>query len=175
MTSGALDGQVRLITAFDPINDELTVAPAFSASTNGLTYEIIPAGGVDIREWLGAPVNALVSGAVDADVSALQSAAVNAIRDALRTDAVTSLISDAGPAAGDFDGDSGLSASNDFYNGSVLVFTGGALAGIARRISDYVGASRNIQFNGTGSDADAPFPTAPADTDPFLIVGRIGA
>ena len=194
-TSGANAGAVRLIVAFTASLDRLVFQPPVLTAVNTETYEIIPASAVDIREWQGESVNTLVSGAVDVNVSALQpdvitvqsiaadaigsqelaTSAINEIRDALRTDAVTSLISDAGPAAGDFDGDSGLSASNDFYNGSVLVFTGGALAGIARRISDYVGASRNIQFNGTGSDADAPFPTAPANTDPFLIVGRIGA
>ena len=93
----------------------------------------------------------------------------------IAADAVVSLINDGAPAVGDFDGASALTATDDFYNGSVLVFTGGALKGIARRITNYVGSSRNIQFSGTGDDADAPFPTAPSDTDTFLIVGRIGA
>lgn len=83
-------------------------------------------------------------------------------------------VNDAGPAAGDFDGDSGLSATDDFYNGSILVFTSGSLKGIAREISDYVGSSRNLQFNGTGADADAPFPSAPANGDRFKILGRVG-
>lgn len=84
-------------------------------------------------------------------------------------------VSDAGPLAGDFDGDSGLSATDDFYNNAVLVFTSGSLKGIAREISDYVGSSKNIQFNGATGAADAPFPSAPANGDRFKILGRVGS
>lgn len=87
---------------------------------------------------------------------------------------VDGTVSDAGPVAGDFDGDTGLSASDDFYNTSMLVFTSGSLKGIARVISDYVGSSRNIQFNGSTGAADAPFPTAPANGDRFKILGIVG-
>lgn len=83
-------------------------------------------------------------------------------------------VNDAGALAGDFDGDAGLSATDDFYNDAILVFTSGALKGIARAISDYVGASRNLQFNGATGDADAPFPSAPANGDRFKILGRVG-
>lgn len=75
-------------------------------------------------------------------------------------------ISDAGADADDFDGNSGLSSSDDFYNGCALVFTTGALAGITRKISDYVGSSRNLQFT-------TAFPTSPTNGDKFVIIGRI--
>lgn len=112
-------------------------------------------------------------------------ASVNTIDDFLDTEVaeilvrlpevVTGTVNDAGPAVGDFDGDAGLSATNDFYNGCVLVFTDGTNAGIARKISDYVGASKNFAFTGTGEDADAPWVTAPANGDAFKILGRIGS
>lgn len=83
-------------------------------------------------------------------------------------------VSDAGAAAGDFDAASGLSSSDDFYNGAVLVFLSGTLQGISRKVSDYVGSSRNFAFSGSTGDADAPFPAAPANGDSFAVLGRIG-
>lgn len=74
-------------------------------------------------------------------------------------------VNDASPAAGDFDGDAGLVGTADWYNGAVLAFIGGSLQGIARKISDYT-ADRNLIFN-------TAFPSAPANGDPFMIVGRI--
>jgi hypothetical protein len=80
--------------------------------------------------------------------------------------ALADAVDDASPTASSFNGSSALSGSDDFYNGSVLAFTGGALRGLARRISDYAGSTRTITL--------APaLPAAPADDDPFLIVGRI--
>lgn len=75
-------------------------------------------------------------------------------------------VNDAGAAAGDFDGDAGLSATDDFYNGMVLAFTSGALKAVARKITDYTGSSKNLVF------ANA-FPAAPANGDKFIILGRI--
>ena len=77
---------------------------------------------------------------------------------------ITGSVSDATPAAGNFDGNAGLSATGDFYNGMVLVFTGGTLAGIARRINDYNGTTKNIVLENS-------FPVAPANTDAFSIIG----
>lgn len=74
-------------------------------------------------------------------------------------------VNDGSPLAGDFDG-AGLSATNDFYNGSLLVFTSGALKGIARKITDYTGATGNLAFT-------TAFPSAPANGDKFVILGRI--
>lgn len=70
------------------------------------------------------------------------------------------------PAAGTFVGAAGLSAVDDFYNGAVLVFTSGVLDGIARKITDYTGATRTFTF-GTA------FPAAPTAGNTFLILGRI--
>ena len=77
-------------------------------------------------------------------------------------------VNDGAPAAGDFDGNSGLSSSDDFYNKLSLVFTSGVLKGVTAKITGYTGATRNLQFA-------TPFPTAAANGDTFLIIGRIGS
>ena len=84
-------------------------------------------------------------------------------------------VADATPAAGDFDGDTGLTNTDDFYNGAFLVFTSGGLKGLARKVSDFTGASRRLQFTGAAGTADAPFPSAPVTGDSFVILGRHGA
>lgn len=75
-TSGAVANQTRLITNFDAVTDTTTFAPAATASIGaGITYEILPAGAVDVQSWLAtvtahvAP-NALIAGRVDADAQA---------------------------------------------------------------------------------------------------------
>jgi len=95
-TSGTLNGQTRLITAFDPATDTLTFAPALTVAADTHTYEIYAMGRADLHLWLGSLVNALISGRVDADSQvvgdktgyALSSAGVQAIWDAL-TSALT--------------------------------------------------------------------------------------
>lgn len=74
-------------------------------------------------------------------------------------------VNDAGASTTVFIGDSSLSAVDDFYNGSVLVFTSGTMR-IARRITDYTGATKTFTF-GTA------FPAAPANGVTFDIIGRI--
>ncbi len=76
------------------------------------------------------------------------------------------------PADDAFDGYNGnLSSTDDFYNGMFLVFQSGTLAGQARQISDYVGATQSFAFNGSGTDLDRPFTTAPSTDNRFIIVG----
>ena len=90
-TSGAIANQVRLITEFVAATDTMTFAPAVTAAVGTETYEILPAGAVDIQSWLGlvsglvAP-NALIAGRVDSDVGAMQADVVTAA--AIATDAI---------------------------------------------------------------------------------------
>ena len=78
---------------------------------------------------------------------------------------VTGAVSDAGPSTTDFDTDL-TEASDDHYNGGVVVFTSGNLAGQARRISDYDGTAKNLTVTPALTEA-------PADSDTFIILGRI--
>ena len=66
-TSGAISGQCRLITAFDAATDTITFAPATTQAVAMQTYEILPSGRADVQFWLGALINALISGRVDAN------------------------------------------------------------------------------------------------------------
>ncbi len=85
-TSGTVNDQVRLITAFTPGTDTITFAPATTQAVATNTYEILPWSAVDARLWNGTALNNLVAGAVDADISAIQSAAITAA--AIATDAI---------------------------------------------------------------------------------------
>lgn len=77
-TSGNILGQTRLITAFDPATDTITFAPATTQAVATQNYEILAAGRADLQLWLGAVVNALVSGRVDASAGALAANVVTA-------------------------------------------------------------------------------------------------
>lgn len=87
--SGNLNGQVRKITAFDPATDTLTFAPATTQAVSTHTYEIVPAGAVDVRQWNGAAVNDLVSGRVDSRTGAMATDVLDAA--ALKADAVAEI------------------------------------------------------------------------------------
>lgn len=88
--------------------------------------------------------------------------------------ALSTSVDDSTPANNNFNGPSGLSSTDDFYNGCVWQFTSGALDGIARKITNYIGATRTFEFSGAAGSADAAFPTAPANGDTGIILGRIG-
>jgi len=57
------------------------------------------------------------------------------------------------------------SAVNDFYNDLQILFLDGALKGQARRISDYVSATKFITV-------DTAFSSTPSGDDPFVIISR---
>lgn len=75
-------------------------------------------------------------------------------------------VNDAAATTTVFIGDSGLSSSDDFYNGCLLVFTSGTNKGIAEKVSDYTGSTRTFTM------ANA-FPNAPANSTPFVILGKV--
>lgn len=143
----------------------------------------------DVQRWLDVVPLALVAQRVNASVGAMATDVLTA--DALAADAVdeiwdeplaghttlatvgqvlnglaarTGAVADAGPLAGDFDVDGFTEATDDHFNGEVMVFTSGALTGQARIISDYTGAGQNCVF-------DTPWIGAPADNDEFIILG----
>jgi hypothetical protein len=75
-------------------------------------------------------------------------------------------VDDVAPAVGSFKGNSSFSGSNDFYNKGIVVFVSGTLKGIARRVEDYVGATRTFVL-------DENLPQAPSNGDRFRFLGRI--
>ncbi len=88
--------------------------------------------------------------------------------------AILGTVSDAGALVGDFDGNTDLSATNDFYDDCLILFVDGVNKGVSRRVTNYTGASRNFAFTGAANEADAPWTTVPANGDAFVIIGRIG-
>ena len=79
---------------------------------------------------------------------------------------ISATIDDTTPANDNWTGSSGLSATDDAYNGQLLVMVTGTFAGSAERISNYVGSSKLITLR-------AALPGVPADGDAFVILGRI--
>jgi len=66
-TSGNITNQVRLITGFTPASDTITFTPAVTQTVSLNTYEILPAGAVDVNSLYTDVVSAdsLSDGAVD--------------------------------------------------------------------------------------------------------------
>ncbi|KKN25965.1 hypothetical protein LCGC14_0879340 [marine sediment metagenome] len=79
---------------------------------------------------------------------------------------LTGAVADAGALATDFDTDGFTEATNNHFNGHVIVFTSGALRGQARIITTYTGAGQNVAF-------DRAFTEAPANNDEFVILGPL--
>ena len=84
--SGSVNGQCRLITAFDPAADRITFAPATTSSPASQSYRILPAGRADVHFWLGNLVNALITGRIDTSIGAMAADVLTAA--ALAADAV---------------------------------------------------------------------------------------
>lgn len=82
--------------------------------------------------------------------------------------AVQGAVSDAGPAITDFDTDL-AEATDDHYNGMLLMFLDGPNAGQAHTIDDYGGAAKNVSFRVGDQWTDVP-----GDGNIFVILPSIG-
>jgi len=83
--------------------------------------------------------------------------------------AVPGAVSDAGPAIADFDTDL-TEATDDHYNGMLLMFISGANAGQAHAINDYAGGAKNVAFS-----AEDIWTDVPANGDDFVILPGTGS
>lgn len=121
-TSGVDQDRVRLITDFLAATDDIVFAPAVSvAVATGVTYEVLPAGGVDIQSWLatesGAVTpNALISGRVDSSTGAMAADVVTAAAIAANAIGASELATD---AIGDAQVATGAIASTAFAAGAI--------------------------------------------------------
>lgn len=77
-TSGTLNGQTRLVTAFNAATDTITFAPATTVAVGTHTYRLFPACRADVHFVLGTLINALISGRVDSSVGAMAADVVTA-------------------------------------------------------------------------------------------------
>lgn len=75
---------------------------------------------------------------------------------------ITLSVNDAAPNTTDFITDSAI-ATDDWYNGMMLVFSSGALAGLGQFVKDYDGASKRIYLENAMAQA-------PVDGDTCIIV-----
>lgn len=73
-------------------------------------------------------------------------------------------VNDAAATTTSFVGNAGLSATNDAYTNQVIAFTSGTLAGVARKVADYVGATKTFTLT-------PALPSAPANSVTFVILG----
>lgn len=80
--------------------------------------------------------------------------------------AISSSVVDATPTTTAFDGASGLSTTDDFYNGMMCVFTSGPNAGVPRRVNNYVGSALTLEF-------DSAFPSTPVNGNTFVLIGLV--
>lgn len=70
-------GQCRLISGYTGASKVATVTPNWSVNPdNTTTFAILPFGRVDVGFWLGAIVNALISGRVDSNTQAIANAVI---------------------------------------------------------------------------------------------------
>jgi hypothetical protein len=99
-------------------------------------------------------------------LSALPAATAGASGGLLVNDHLNDSVSSVSPTASSFAGTGALSATDNFYLSGVLVFTSGNLKGIARKVTAYTGSTKTFAF-------DAAYPTAPAQNDTFVLIGRI--
>lgn len=176
-------------TTVNQVGDVVSISGDSGAADN-LEAALDGTGGVTLDVTLGN--NAIASASIASNAYASVTLDTASIADAVWDEVVSghttagtyglyfnhaefSSVSDLSPSTTDFDGNSSdLSSTDDFYNGAVLTFLSGSLQGVSRKISDYTGSSRNLQFNGSTNQPDAAWPTAPSDGDKFMILGRIG-
>lgn len=76
---------------------------------------------------------------------------------------IVGAVNDAAATTTDWDTDGFTEATTGHFNGSILVFTGGALTGQSRVITTYTATGQNVAF-------DEPWTEAPANNDPFIIL-----
>jgi hypothetical protein len=78
-TSGTILGQCRLITGFNAATDTITFSPATTQAVGTQTYDIIPAGRVDLALLLGTAVSTpATAGILDVNVKNIDNDAASA-------------------------------------------------------------------------------------------------
>jgi hypothetical protein len=152
-------GQVRTITGYVGGTKVATVDRAWATNpSSDSVYIIHPRTGVP----------SAVVGYANANVLSISAstAAATALRELYKGAVVEGSISDTTPGAADFTAAAGLSATDDFYNNMLLVFTSGTLMGYVARINDYTGTTRSIALS-------ANLPLVPGNGDEFCILSKI--
>jgi len=168
-TSGTIDGQVRLITAFTPGTDTITFAPATTQAVGTNTYEIVPAtlsGGMSTG--MKAEVNAEVDTALNTAIPASLTAdsineRITSMDDGILNGTVDTATNSHTPTTTEFQADDITEATADHFIGRIVTFLTGALADQSTDITDYAAVGGIAQFTVTAMT------DAPANNDKFKI------
>jgi len=151
-------GQVRTITDYVGSTNVASIDRAWITNPDSTSvYKVLPLTGARMG------TNAMVQ--VDVQEVDADSTIPTSIQYIYQGGFIESAVDDATPTTTSFDGASGLTATDDFYNSSILLFVTGNLAGLEREITDFVGST--LTFT-TGA-----FPVAPANGDKFVIINRV--
>lgn len=158
VVAGAGAGQIRTITDYVGSSTTATIDRAWATNPDGTSIYIVrPVQGF-VTQTAGIP---------DVNVEYIDNNATAAanLEQLTKGGQVNGTVNDAAATTLDFDGDSSLSSTNDFYLDCFILFVTGTLAGISRQISNYVGATRNITVA-------TALPSAPANGVEFVIIGN---
>lgn len=137
----------------DAIGAAELAADAVNEIRDAILSDSTPFAGAAITEARLSELDAGTAGKMAAEVDILKGGLISA----------SSTVNDAGATTISFI-TALTEATDNHYNGHWLIFTGGALAGQARMIRDYVGSTKTVSF-------DRAFTEAPANTDAFTILG----
>lgn len=162
--SGAADNCEAVFdnTGYDMSASEIgTVAAVTAVSTGGITAGSIATDAIGAAELAADAVAEIVDAVWNEAMSG--HVTVGTYGQAMRGLGLTGEVADAAATTTDFDVDGFTEATDNHFNGSVMVFTSGALAGQARVITDYTGTGQNCVFGEAWTDA-------PADNDDFVIM-----
>ncbi len=156
-------GQVRSIVSYAANNEIATVDRSWQTNPDSSSVYIIHGSAIGVR------CNEFMQTSSNLQRISDDSTAADNLELMYQGAFVSGSVDDASPTVGDFDGDGALSAVDDFYNGMLMVITsdGNGLKGIARRISNYTGASFNFEFT-------VDWPAIPSNGDTFVIYGHSG-
>jgi len=156
--AGTGAGQARLIDTYVGATKVVTIHGTWTTNPDATSVYAMIASGMSHVQDIGADALALIKSEADDALSDVH-------LDDLIQLALT--VNDGAPNAADFITDS-IIAIDNWYNQNMLLFTSGALAGLARYIDDYDGGTKRIYLT-------EAFPQAPANTDDFVIVGISGS
>lgn len=151
-------GQVRAVTDYVGSSKVATVDRAWATNPDSTSVYVVK----NLGQVLGSDIVPSVN------VTQIAGSATAATNQSYLYDSglILASVNDAAATTTSFIGSAGLSSSDDFYNSGMLIVTEGTLAGIARKISDYVGATKTITL------ANA-LPSAPANGSNFVILGHV--
>lgn len=180
--AGAIDAAAIANGAIDAATFAAGAIDSAAIATGAIDADAIAAGAITAAKFAAGAIDAAAIAADAIGASELAADAVAEIADAVWDEALsghttlatfgqvlnalgmrTGEVNDVAATTTVFVVDGFTEATNDHFNGSIIVFTSGALTGQARTINDYTGATQTITLGEALTDA-------PANNDDFVII-----